>query len=132
MEAGGSNPLQDPVSRGGAEGGDGDTRGIVGNGEGGQGDVKGTGGGHRTDTSGSDLCVSCVPPHPPTTTAASHVNPAAQTDAMTSDDFDIVIEAMLEAPYKKEEVRRGGGCHLKGVWGSPGGCWRRLKRVGVV
>lgn len=24
---------------------------------------------------------------------------------MTSDDFDIVIEAMLEAPYKKEEVR---------------------------
>lgn len=24
---------------------------------------------------------------------------------MASDDFDIVIEAMLEAPYKKEEVR---------------------------
>ena len=23
---------------------------------------------------------------------------------MASDDFDIVIEAMLEAPYKKEEV----------------------------
>lgn len=29
----------------------------------------------------------------------------AQVDAMSSDDFDIVIEAMLEAPYKKEEVR---------------------------
>lgn len=24
---------------------------------------------------------------------------------MAADDFDIVIEAMLEAPYKKEEVR---------------------------
>ncbi|XP_025919626.1 probable RNA-binding protein 23 [Apteryx rowi] len=33
----------------------------------------------------------------------------AQADAMTSDDFDIVIEAMLEAPYKKEEVRGGRG-----------------------
>ncbi|KAM9510396.1 putative RNA-binding protein 23 isoform 2-T2 [Guaruba guarouba] len=29
------------------------------------------------------------------------------TDAMTSDDFDIVIEAMLEAPYKKEEAQPG-------------------------
>ncbi|XP_065509146.1 probable RNA-binding protein 23 isoform X1 [Caloenas nicobarica] len=28
-------------------------------------------------------------------------------DAMTSDDFDIVIEAMLEAPYKKEEAQPG-------------------------
>ncbi|XP_062454803.1 probable RNA-binding protein 23 isoform X4 [Rhea pennata] len=31
----------------------------------------------------------------------------AQADAMTSDDFDIVIEAMLEAPYKKEEAQPG-------------------------
>ncbi|XP_065591727.1 probable RNA-binding protein 23 [Cyrtonyx montezumae] len=30
-----------------------------------------------------------------------------ETDAMTSDDFDIVIEAMLEAPYKKEEAQPG-------------------------
>ncbi|XP_064900433.1 probable RNA-binding protein 23 isoform X2 [Columba livia] len=28
-------------------------------------------------------------------------------DAMTSDDFDIVIEAMLEAPYKKDEAQPG-------------------------
>ncbi|XP_014462835.1 probable RNA-binding protein 23 isoform X3 [Alligator mississippiensis] len=31
----------------------------------------------------------------------------AQVDAMSSDDFDIVIEAMLEAPYKKEEAQPG-------------------------
>ncbi|XP_048788636.1 probable RNA-binding protein 23 isoform X6 [Lagopus muta] len=31
----------------------------------------------------------------------------SETDAMTSDDFDIVIEAMLEAPYKKEEAQPG-------------------------
>ncbi|XP_074838426.1 LOW QUALITY PROTEIN: putative RNA-binding protein 23 [Carettochelys insculpta] len=28
-------------------------------------------------------------------------------DAMAADDFDIVIEAMLEAPYKKEEAQAG-------------------------
>lgn len=30
--------------------------------------------------------------------------PLLRSDTMASDDFDIVIEAMLEAPYKKEEV----------------------------
>ncbi|XP_074825437.1 putative RNA-binding protein 23 isoform X4 [Natator depressus] len=31
----------------------------------------------------------------------------SSADAMTPDDFDIVIEAMLEAPYKKEEAQAG-------------------------
>lgn len=30
--------------------------------------------------------------------------PLLRSATMASDDFDIVIEAMLEAPYKKEEV----------------------------
>lgn len=30
--------------------------------------------------------------------------PLLRLATMASDDFDIVIEAMLEAPYKKEEV----------------------------
>lgn len=30
--------------------------------------------------------------------------PLLSSATMASDDFDIVIEAMLEAPYKKEEV----------------------------
>ncbi|NWI50471.1 RBM23 protein, partial [Calyptomena viridis] len=45
---------------------------------------------------------------------------------MTSDDFDIVIEAMLEAPYKKEEQEEeepeqepepGAQTQVRGIWG---------------
>lgn len=42
---------------------------------------------------------------------------------MASDDFDIVIEAMLEAPYKKEEVI------------FPPHCWNwvnKKKQLGVI
>lgn len=34
----------------------------------------------------------------------TYPRPLLRSATMASDDFDIVIEAMLEAPYKKEEV----------------------------
>lgn len=152
MEAGGSNPLQDPVSRGGAEGGDGDTRGIVGNGEGGQGDVKGTGGGTRDRHVGvRSVCVLC-PPAPPhnhrrVTRQPGGADGRHDVRRLRHRHRGHVGSALQEGRGKAGRgvsLKRGLGVtrgvlasieagwgRLKGMWGDLEGLWGDLKRVGV-